>query len=97
MVTALKDWAEGRLRDWLIEEYEPGKKNLTKIYSEPLLEELIAYSDKGNFDRVSALFILMIYREELHQLHVKKKEEIEKVNLLFELPVFGKVEFESFK
>ena len=97
MVTALKDWAEGRLRDWLIEEYEPGKKNLTKIYSEPLLEELISYSDKGNFDRVSALFILMIYREELHQLHVKKKEEIEKVNLLFESPLFGKMEFESFK
>jgi hypothetical protein len=97
MVTALKDWSEGRLRDWLIEEYEPGKKNLTKIYSEPLLEELIAYSDKGNFDRVSAMFILMIYREELHQLHVKKKEEIEKVNLLFEFPLFGKMEFESFK
>jgi hypothetical protein len=97
MVTALKDWAEGRLRDWLIEEYEPGKKNLTKIYSEPLLEELIAYNDKGNFDRVSAMFILMIYIEELHELHVKKKEEIEKVNLLFEFPLFGKMEFESFK
>lgn len=98
MVTALKDWAEGRLRDWLIEEYEPGKKNLTKIYSEPLLEELISYNDKGNFDRVSAMLILMIYKEELHELHVKKKEEIEKVNSLFEFPLFKKdIEFESFK
>ncbi len=97
MVTALKDWAEGRFRDWLIEEYEPGKKNLTKIYSEPLLEEIIAYNDKGNFDRVSAMFVLMIYKEELHELHVKKKEEIEKVNLLFSSPIFAPVEFETFK
>jgi len=47
----IKDWGEGAIRDWLVEEYAPGKKNLTKIMSEPLLEELIAYNDKGNFDR----------------------------------------------
>jgi hypothetical protein len=75
MTVDIKDWAEGRLRDWLIEEYEPGKLNLTKILSEPLLEELIAYNDKGNFDRVVAMFCVMIYKEELHDINVKKKEE----------------------
>lgn len=88
MVQAIKDWAEGRLRDWLIEEYEPGKKNLTKIFCEPLLEELIAYNDKGNFDRVMAMFCVMIYMEELHDLHVKKKENKDNVRKLFLEPLF---------
>jgi hypothetical protein len=61
------------IKDWLNEEYAPGKKNLTKILSEPLLEELISYNDKGNFDRVCALIQLMIYKEQLHNLVVKEK------------------------
>ena len=96
MVTAIKDWAEGRLRDWLIEEYEPGKKNLTKIYSEPLLEELISYNDKGNFDRVMAMFCVMIYMEELHDLHVKKKEDKDNVRRLFLEPLFQEPFLEYF-
>jgi len=78
MVQGIKDWAEIQIRDWLIEEYEPGKKNLTRILSEPLLEELIAYNDEGNFDRVIALMMVMIYKTQLHYLHVQKKEGIEK-------------------
>jgi hypothetical protein len=89
MNTEIKDFSEGKLRDWLIEEYEPGKKNLTKIYSEPLLEELIAYNDKGNFDRVIAMFMIMLYKEELHDLKVKAKESTEKSKRLFETPLFG--------
>lgn len=96
MVVAIKDWAEGVLRDWLIEEYEPGKKNLTKILSEPLLEELIAYNDKGNFDRVMAMYCVMLYKEELHNLHVKKKENIEKRSSIFESPIFANQEYEYF-
>lgn len=96
MVTAIKDWAELRIRDWLIEEYEPGKLNLTKIYSEGLLEELIAYNDTGNFDRVVALMMIMIYKEELHNLHVRSKEEVVKNRRLFSSPVFGTKEFETF-
>ncbi len=96
MVTSLKDWAEGKLRDWLIEEYEPGKKNLTKIYSEALLEELIAYNDKGNFDRVIAMFLIMFYKEELHDLHVKIKQDDNKVKRLFSEPIFKLQEFNTF-
>mgnify|MGYP003182686884 CR=1 FL=1 len=39
------------IKEWLNEEYAPGKKNLTRILS----EELISYNDTGNFDRVMAL------------------------------------------
>lgn len=89
MNTAIKDWGEGAVRDWLVEEYEPGKKNLTKIYSEPLLEELIAYNDTGNFDRVMAFMMVMMYRQQLHHVHVKNKKEFASKNILFPEPIFS--------
>lgn len=47
----IKQWGEGLIKDWLSDENSVGKKNLYNIMSEPLLEELIAYNDNGNFDR----------------------------------------------
>lgn len=47
----IKQWGEGLIKDWLNEQNSAGKKNLYNIMSEPLLEELIAYNDAGNFDR----------------------------------------------
>lgn len=88
MVTGIKDWAELKVRDWLNEEYEPGKKNLTKILSEPLIEELISYNREGNFDRVIAFMLLMVFKEELHNRHVKKTEDEEKSKALFRKPLF---------
>jgi hypothetical protein len=90
MVTDIKNNAELWLRDWLLEEYEPGKMNLTKIYSEGLLEELIAYNNKGNFDRVIAMFLVMIYLQELNNLHIKSNEESIKIKRLFESPIFDR-------
>lgn len=84
----IKQWAEGLVKDWLNEEYEPGKKNLTRIYSKPLLEELIAYNNTGNFDRVCALFQVMIYKEQLYNLVVKEKEKSIKTRMLFDGPIF---------
>lgn len=95
MVQSIKDWGEGLIKEWLNEEYAPGRKNLTKIFSEPLLEELIQYNDKKNADRVMALMMVMIYKEQLHNLHVKKKEKIEKNNRLFDIPLFSKQWFEG--
>ena len=83
MNTMIKDWGEGAIRDWLVEEYEPGVKNLTKIMSEPLLEELIYYNDKGNFDRVISFMLVMIFRQELHKVHVKDKSVENKNRQLF--------------
>lgn len=95
MTTQIIDYSEGLIKEWLNEEYAPGHKNISRILSEPLLEELIQYNDKGNFDRVRALQCLMIYRQQLHNLHVKKKNEEVKKNDLFELPLFSSRWFET--
>lgn len=83
MSTSIKDWGENRIRDWLKEPIGEGKMMLHNILSEPLLEELIAYNDTGNFDRVMALMMVMIYREELHKVHVKEKKTESKQQYLF--------------
>ena len=95
MSVAIKDWGEGLIKEWLTAEYAPGEKNLTKILSEPLLEELINYNDKGNFDRVMAFMMVMIYLQELHNVHVKEKKKIERNNRLFDTPIFSEAWFES--
>jgi hypothetical protein len=90
MPKEIKRWMEGLIKDWLNDEYEVGKKNLNKIYSEALLEELIAYDPlKGNFDRVIAFGLCMIYREELYHISVKKhSNENKEALLLFNKPLF---------
>lgn len=87
MSKPLKIWGIGLLKDWLIEEFAPGRKNLTKIFSEPLLEELIAFNDTGNFDRVMAVIQVMIYLRELYDVSVKKNREVSKV-ILFKDGIF---------
>lgn len=89
MVDAIKDWAERELRDWLKQEYSPGKQNLTRILSIPLLQELLAYNNKGNFDRVIALMMVMIYKKELHKVHIKEKKQIERGDAFFKTPLFA--------
>ena len=88
MNTSIKEWAERETRDWLNEEYAEGKKNLTKIMSVPLLQELISYNDKGNFDRAISLFMIMIYKKELHKVNVKKKQERYRLDSFFTSPMF---------
>jgi len=90
MPKEVKRWMEGLVKDWLNDEYEVGKKNLNKIYSEALLEELISYDPlKGNFDRVIAFGLCMIYREELYHISVKKHStENKDALLLFNKPLF---------
>jgi hypothetical protein len=95
MNVQIKDYGEGLIKEWLNEEYAPGKKTLTKILSEPLLEELIQYNDKGNFDRVIALIMVMIYRQQLHNIHAKKKEK-DSSKVLFDLPLFSDQWFSSY-
>ena len=78
MTKEIIKFSEILIKDWLNQEYAPGHKNITRILSEPLLEELIRYNDKGNFDRVRALQCLMIYREQLYNTMVKYKEKEER-------------------
>ena len=79
----IKQYGELKLRDWLNEEYEPGKKNLTKILSEALLEELIEYNPDGNFDRVIAFFLCILYNLEIFNIQVKDNKKQAKAKLLF--------------
>ena len=89
MNKSIKAWGEGLIKDWLNDINADGKKNLYNILSEPLLEELIAYNDIINTDRVMALMQVMIYREQLFNVVVKEKEKENKSRLLFDGPIFA--------
>ena len=65
----LKDAGERYVKEWLLtvlDHDEHGNRItvIDKIYSVRLLEELIAYHRKGNFDMVSALFMCMFQVQE---------------------------------
>ena len=95
MTKQIRDYGEGLIKEWLNEEYAPGRKNLTKILSEPLLEELILTNGNMNVDRVIALIMVMIYREQLHNLKVKQVEKEVKKQRVFEMPLFTQSWFDE--
>lgn len=69
MVDKLKDAGESYIKDWLLEvrDYDSEGNpitNLETIYSIGLLEELIQYNRKGNFDRVMAFMMCMFQVQE---------------------------------
>lgn len=88
MTKEISLFAEGLIRDWLITVRSDGKMNLHTILSEPFLEELIAYNDKGNFDRVSSFKILMLYKEDLFNTKVNEKRDSNRTNILFEQGIY---------
>ena len=90
MTKAIRAYGEGLILEWLMEEYEPGHPNIERVYSEPLIEELIENDGVRNVDRVIALCMVMIYREELYQVKVAAAKEQNKQVELFELPLFSK-------
>lgn len=70
MSIPLKIQGEVFIKNWLEEEYSPGKLNLTKIRSIPLLKELIRYTRDGNFDRVMAFMMCMYATKERERLTI---------------------------
>lgn len=90
MTKAIRAYGEGLILEWLMEEYEPGRLNLERIFSEALIEELIENDGVKNVDRLIALCMVMIYREELYQIKVSAAKEKNKQIELFETPLFGK-------
>lgn len=70
-------WARELVKSWLLSQAynrDEGVPNLKTLKSVPVIKELINWNKDGNFDRVSALGMLMIYREE----RVKQTESIKK-------------------
>ena len=78
-------------QQWLLEEkkkyaeeLEDGTKreivvrNLNTIKDDLLLEELVQFNDKGNFDRVSAFLLLMLWLEQDKEMVIKESEDIVK-------------------
>ena len=74
-LAAVNDYANRLIRDWLLKpvnvvKEENGEQriitvpNLSFIRNQALLEELIAFSPEINVDRVRALGMVMLYREE---------------------------------
>ena len=73
--SAINNYANGLLRDWLLkpvpvvieeagEVKETTVPNLYRIKNRALLEELINYTPELNVDRIRALGMVMLYREE---------------------------------
>jgi hypothetical protein len=66
----VKKQAVQYFRDWLLAPREKNENgefelNLHKIYSVPLLEEILKFSYDGNMDRHSAMLVGMLYKKEL--------------------------------
>ena len=95
MTKQIRAYGEGLILEWLLDEYEEGHPNVERVYSEPLIEELIENDGVRNVDRLIALCMVMIYREELYQVKVSSAKEQNKQVELFEMPLFSKQWFEE--
>ena len=89
MNAQLKDAGERYVKSWLLDtlDYDENGnpiRTIDRIYSVRLLEELIAYNRKGNFDLVSSLFMCMFQVQEdtLGKEYDEKKEHTTAKKLL---------------
>ncbi len=98
MSKPLKDYGEELIKMWLLEPYESdseeGLLNLHKIRCIPLLKELIAYNDTGNFDRVMAFMMVMYHLQEVRKIKVEKEK---KVSTVYDQAFWGKSLFKKSK
>lgn len=77
MTAQRKRQGELYIRDWLVtprgkDENGVVTLNLHKIYDLALLQELIKFNHKGNFDRVMSLMIGMFHTRELYNSEVRE-------------------------
>jgi len=74
--TPIKKWGRELILMWLTTPVTLGseKLNLHTINSIPLLQELIYWHDKGNFDRHDALAMLLILKEDVQHIGTEEYE-----------------------
>ena len=89
MTEARKRQGEIYIRDWLNSPRSKDEKgnqilNMHKIYDLGLLQELIKFNHKGNFDRVMSLMIGMYHTRELYNAEVKEILEDNSANEWFD-------------
>lgn len=86
MQLPIQRYAKRLLKQWLNsqDEYVPGAKYLNSIFSLGTLLELMDYNDEGNYDRHTALMVIMILDAEYTNIDVEeldnKKVEYEFTN-----------------
>ena len=100
---AINAYAKNLLRSWLLkptniiqtidgEDQEITVSNLYTLRSRALIKELILYNSEGNFDRISAMGMLMLLREDKMILYngevSKNKEETASASYLGNDPFF---------
>ena len=83
---AINDYANGLLRDWLLKpitiQKEGEEHTIPMLYTlrnRALLEELIAYTPELNVDRIRAMGMVMLYRQEkiiMYQGNISADREI---------------------
>ena len=80
----VKDEMELMTREWLLEPAgEPDEAgncrlNLHYLCSVPLVKELLAYNNHGNFDRTDAFMFAICQRNQMHHKIVQQKKEIQR-------------------
>jgi len=103
---AINVWGRRLQADWLVstaynedeDEDEEDKNriiklNMHKIRSIAYVEELIQWNPDGNFDRISAMGMTMIYREDLKRFETKSQET--HIKTLADDPFFSRHGFGS--
>jgi len=95
MSEPIKRQAEIYLRDWLLEkrgdgENDEGIFNLHRIYSVPLIKELISYNKDGNFDRAIALMLCILHSHENHKINLDEQFDSELTDPFWRKPLFKK-------
>ena len=93
MTQARKQQGEIYIRDWLnstrgVESEGKESLNLHKIYDPALLQELIKFNHKGNFDRVMSLMIAMYHSRELYNAEIKNIYEDRSTDAFFDRQMF---------
>lgn len=102
---AINNYANGLIRDWLMKpviiqtkdeegnEIEVTSMNLFFVRSRALLEELISFNPEINVDRIRALGMVMLYREEkmiLYQGNITKDNSTKDYSYLGNDPFFSR-------
>jgi hypothetical protein len=93
MTPQIKHWGEELIKMWLLEPYNAeGTLNVHKIRSITLLKELLAYNETGNFDRVIALMMCLIRRQELRRVVLEESQTVSDIRSadFWKRPLFAK-------
>lgn len=97
MNTQLKDAGERYIKQWLTEVVDFDEHNqpitrISKIYSLRLIDELLNYNKKGNFDLVSSLIMCMFQvQEQVLGKEYEEKRENKNAKKLLEMAKRGKM------